>query len=159
MNTNFSNSTWDTLKENISTYLVTTTIHGCRYLYEGRNWIEKLSWMLIIGLSFSCSIYTISHSITEANKEPILTTLHTTKIKEVPFPAVTIGGDANVNPWGFAEKLFNFLAFYYPKVYQILTFTIWVESVTGAEGSVCLSASFFCSKVNLSKHSFIDYPI
>ena len=125
MNTNFSNSTWDTFKETISAYLVQTTIHGCRYLYEGRNWIEKLSWMLIIGLSIGGSIYTISHSISEANKEPILTTLHTTKIKEVPFPAVTIGGDANVNPWGFAEKLFNFLAFYYPKVQH----TMLVDSV------------------------------
>ena len=52
----------------------------------------------------------------EADKEPILTTLHTAKIDNVPFPAVTIGGDSNVNKWGFAEKIFNFLAFYYPKV-------------------------------------------
>ena len=52
----------------------------------------------------------------EANKEPILTTLHTAKIDNVPFPAVTIGGDSNVNKWGFAEKSFNFLTFYYPKV-------------------------------------------
>ena len=48
-----------------------------------------------------------------------MTTLHTAKINNVPFPAVTIGGDSNVNKWGFAEKTFNFLKFYFPKVESI----------------------------------------
>ena len=121
MNKDLSKSAWNTLKENIETYLVTTTIHGFRYLYEGRDWAEKICWAVVLALSFSVALYTIQHSFEEAAKEPILTTLHTAKIENVPFPAVTIGGDANVNEWGFSEKLFNFLTFYYPQVI-ILTF-------------------------------------
>ena len=112
MNTDIKKSTWNSIRENVSTYLVTTSIHGCRYLYEG-NWVEKVTWFIVIALSIAGSIYTIMHSIEEANKEPILTTLHTAKIENVPFPAVTINGDANVNPWGFTEKAFNALAFYW----------------------------------------------
>ena len=120
MNIGRSKSAWSTLKENIETYLVTTTIHGFRYLYEGRDWAEKICWAVILCLSLIGSVWTISHSFNEAAKEPILTTLHTTKIENVPFPAVTIGGDVNVNMWGFTEKLFNVLTFYYPKVNLLL---------------------------------------
>ena len=102
-----------TFQENISSYLVTTTIHGLRYLYEGQNWMEKITWFLVIAASIAGSIITIRHSIDEANKEPILTTLHTAKIENVPFPAVTINGDVNIDHWGFTEKVLNALAFYW----------------------------------------------
>ena len=48
MNTELKKSTWNSLRENVSTYLVTTSIHGCRYLYEG-NWVEKVTWFIVIG--------------------------------------------------------------------------------------------------------------
>ena len=133
MNKGLSKSAWNTLKENIETYLVTTTIHGFRYLYEGRDWAERICWAVVLGLSFSAAVYTISHSFDEAAKEPILTTLHTAKIENVPFPAVTIGGDANVNKWGFAEKFFNFLTFYYP---QVSVTTIYKKLIQRQEATV-----------------------
>ena len=111
-------SKWNDLKQNVITYLVTTTIHGCRYLYDGQSRTEKLAWLVIICSCFAGAVVTITNSLDEAAREPILTTLYTTKIENVPFPAVTIGGDANVNPWGFVEKALNFLAFYYPKVHK-----------------------------------------
>ena len=111
-----SSYNWNSLKQNVITYLVTTTIHGCRYLYDGQSRTEKLAWLVIICSCFAGAVVTITNSLDEAAREPILTTLYTTKIENVPFPAVTIGGDANVNPWGFAEKALNFLAFYGPKV-------------------------------------------
>ena len=69
MNKGLSKSAWNTLKENIETYLVTTTIHGFRYLYEGRDWAERICWAVVLGLSFSAAVYTISHSFDEAAKE------------------------------------------------------------------------------------------
>ena len=107
---------WITVKENIITYLLTTTIHGLRYLHDGRNLFEKLIWLIIIGASFSGAIWFILNGLNEANDEPILTSLETIEVKNVPFPAITIGGDDNVNKWGFVEKFLNFLTFYDPKV-------------------------------------------
>ena len=107
---------WITVKENVITYLLTTTIHGLRYLHDGQNWLEKLIWLIIIGASFSGAIWFIVHGLKEANEEPILTTLETTEVQNVPIPAITIGGGANVNKWGFVEKFFNLLMFYNPKV-------------------------------------------
>ena len=107
---------WITVKENIITYLLTTTIHGLRYLHDGRNLFEKLIWLIIIGASFSGAIWFIVHGLKEANEEPILTTLETTAVQNVPIPAITIGGSTNVNKWGFVEKFFNLLMFYNPKV-------------------------------------------
>ena len=105
-------SGWNTVKENVINYLLTTTIHGLRYLYDGRNWVEKIVWLIIILGCFTGCFNLISQSLDEAAKEPILTTIETTEVQNVPFPAITIGGDANVNEWGFVEKFFNFLAFY-----------------------------------------------
>ena len=105
-------SGWNTIKENVINYLLTTTIHGLRYLYDGKNWVEKIVWLIIILGCFTGCFNLISQSLDEAAKEPILTTVETTKVQNVPFPAITIGGDANVNEWGFVDKFFNFLAFY-----------------------------------------------
>ena len=105
-------SGWNTIKENVINYLLTTTIHGLRYLYDGRNWVEKFVWLIIILCCFAGCFNLIGQSLDEAAKEPILTTVETTKVQNVPFPAITIGGDTNVNEWGFVEKFFNFLAFY-----------------------------------------------
>ena len=105
-------SRWNVIKENVITYLATTTIHGLRYLYDGRNCVEKFVWLIIILGCFTGCFNLIGQSLDEAAKEPILTTVETTEVQNVPFPAITIGGDANINEWGFVEKFFNFLAFY-----------------------------------------------
>ena len=118
-----------TVKENIITYLLTTTIHGLRYLHDGRNLFEKLIWLIVIGASFSGAIWFIVHGLKEANEEPILTTLETTEVQNVPFPAITVGGDANVNKWGFVEKFFNFLTFYNTKVLTI--YLMYIHQVLG----------------------------
>ena len=41
------------LKETVIGFAVTTTIHGFRYLYEGRNLCERLSWFVVISLCFT----------------------------------------------------------------------------------------------------------
>ena len=100
------------MKATIYNYLQTTSIHGCFYLYDGQNWIEKSFWFLLLVMSLTISGLLIQQSLFEANQDPILTTLTTTNIREIPFPAITINADSEINPWGFMEKILNQLAFY-----------------------------------------------
>ena len=105
---------WQTLSQSVSEYLVESSIHGLRYLAEGRNVLEKVGWSLIILISLYFAGTMISTSIEDNEKEPILTTIETTSIQNVPFPAITIGADGRANPWGFAQKTLNMMSFYGP---------------------------------------------
>ena len=100
------------IAETISNYLQETSIHGCFYLQNGRNLAEKLIWSLIIILGLTFSSVMIHKTIQEANDSPILTNIDTIEVSEIPFPAITIGPDNEVNSWGFLEKSLNWLAFY-----------------------------------------------
>ena len=67
-------------------------------------------------ISLHCGINDIyKTSIEDNEKEPILTTIETTLIENMPFPAVTIATDGRTNPWGFIEKTFNMMTFYGPE--------------------------------------------
>ena len=74
----------------IADYLEVTTIHGLRYLKECRNLMEKAFWFIIICFSFGYSIHTIQSFFVANDREPILTTIGTSRVQEVPFPAITI---------------------------------------------------------------------
>ena len=74
-------------------YLEETTIHGLRYLSVGRNFAEKSVWLIGIAISFSFAGYLIQTTIDQAESEPVLTTIETGLVKDVPFPAVTIRAD------------------------------------------------------------------
>ena len=74
----------------IAEYLEVTTIHGLRYLMECKTIMEKLFWLLIICLSFGYSTYIIQSFFDENESKPILTTIETSLVQDVPFPAITI---------------------------------------------------------------------
>ena len=105
---------WQTVSQSVCEYLEESSIHGLRYLAEGRNVVEKVGWTLIILISLYFAGKMISTSIEDNEKKPILTTIETTSIQNVPFPAITIGADGRANPWGFAQKTFNMMSFYGP---------------------------------------------
>ena len=109
---------FDDLRSNfritIDEYLRNTTIHGLLYLSECKQLWEKLSWVLVISIASGFAFQMIYTSIDEFEREPIITTLETTSVVNVPFPAITIRGSAQANPWGFTEKIFNMLTFYDP---------------------------------------------
>ena len=91
-------------------YLESTTIHGFRYLSVSQNRIEKLAWTFIIGTCFTLASLLIWQSIQESYENPVMTTIETISVKKVPFPAITVdSGDPD--PLGYAEKIFNGLAF------------------------------------------------
>ena len=95
----------------VSEYLESTTIHGFSYLSLGRNICEKLVWTAIICTCFTLGALLIHQSIEEAQQNPVMTNVETISGNKIPFPAITVdSGDPD--PWGYAEKLFDGLAFY-----------------------------------------------
>ena len=96
----------------VNIYFVESSIHGLRYLVDGKNLVEKLCWCLIIVISLYLAGTMISTSIEENEREPILTTIETSSIINVPFPAITVAADGRANPWGFVQKTFNMMTFY-----------------------------------------------
>ena len=71
-------SHWDSFKHTLTNFLLASTIHGLRYWYEGRNWFEKLVWILAVLGCFGIASYMIKTNLDEGFEDPILTTLHTT---------------------------------------------------------------------------------
>ena len=82
---------WFTLSKTFEEYFVTCTIHGFRYFSECKKFIEKVVWLLIVGFSFGYALYMVHTSLCDSiYNNPILTTLETTDVTHVPFPAITI---------------------------------------------------------------------
>ena len=84
------NSFWIKVRQIITEYFEVTTIHGLRYLIECKSIIEKLFWLVIICFSFGYSAYIIQSFFADNDSKPILTTIETALVQEVPFPAITI---------------------------------------------------------------------
>ena len=76
---------WQAFIQSVNEYLVESSIHGLRYLAAGTNTVEKVGWSLIIVISLYNAGTMISESIEDSGKEPILTTIETTSIENVPF--------------------------------------------------------------------------
>ena len=81
------------LMKSLSDYLEQSSIHGLRYLSEGRNILEKLIWLILILVSLSLACHWIQITVDENESEPVLTTMETTTIGDIPFPAITIKAD------------------------------------------------------------------
>ena len=81
---------FDSVTTMINEYLGMTSIHGLRYLMDSRSIVEKLSWLIIICMSFGFCVYIIQSHFSDIDKKPILTTVEMVSVQEVPFPAVTI---------------------------------------------------------------------
>ena len=100
----------ETIKKGIADYFESTTIHGFSYLKASRTLLERLAWIMIIGTCFSLAIILIQQSIYEANRNPFITNFETMPIQSIPFPAITVDSGPP-DPWGYAEKILNGLAF------------------------------------------------
>ena len=64
-------------------YLHEITIHGLRYLIDGRNWFEVAARGTVIALCFILSFAGVYTSINESIKNPLLTSIQTTLIQNV----------------------------------------------------------------------------
>ena len=64
-------------------YLHEITIHGLRYIIDGRNWFEVAARGTVIALCFILSFAGVYTSINESIKNPLLTSIQTTLIQNV----------------------------------------------------------------------------
>ena len=68
----------------IKSYLSETTVHGFRYVAEGRTAGEKLIWVCFIAFSATCAGILVERSLSENRHNPILTILNVVPVAEIP---------------------------------------------------------------------------
>ncbi len=87
-------------KSHLVGYFRETTVHGFRYVVDGKTILQRLAWVLAIFVAFACATYMSHNSFKEAEENPIVTSVKVLTpshvIKNIPFPAVTVlAGGAN----------------------------------------------------------------
>ena len=102
------------LKRDIVGYFSETTVHGFRYIVQGRNIFERAAWILFIAFGFWYSGYTIFNAYHEWELHPVQTTIDEVglPVQELAFPAITVCDTASLtmprrNRWMFLEQLLN----------------------------------------------------
>ena len=101
-------------KKDIIGYFSETTVHGFRYVVEGRNICERVAWSLMIVMGFAFCARVIYDSSQHWYLDPVQTTLDEVSIPvhQLPFPAITVCDTDSLqmprrNQWMFVENLFN----------------------------------------------------
>ena len=105
---------WQDMKNDLIGYFSETTVHGFRYVVEGRNIFERLLWVVFIAFGFGYSLVIISESFNSWKNNPVETTIGevSVPVQELPFPAITVCDTESLqmprrNRWMFLEKLLN----------------------------------------------------
>ena len=103
-------------KKTLVDYFKETTVHGFRYIVEGRNVLERLIWGIVILFGFVFSFYAIWQAASHWETHPVETTIDQVgvPVQELPFPAITICDTKSLqmprrNQWMFIETLLNSL--------------------------------------------------
>ncbi len=71
-------------------YFRETTVHGFRYVVDGKTITERFIWVAVILLAFACAAYLTHTSFREADENPISTSTEVLTVDKIPFPAVTV---------------------------------------------------------------------
>ena len=97
-------------------YLSETSVHGFRYIVEGRNLVEKVTWFCIVLLGFVFSGLIIIQAFKNWAEYPVETTIDEVglSVSRLPFPAITVCDTESLkmppkNRWMFIETLLNSL--------------------------------------------------
>ena len=121
-----SNGKMVKVRHDISSYFSETTVHGFRYVVEGRNSFEKLFWVIVIVIGFILSGFIIFQSFSDWEDTPLQTTIDQVSlpIEKLNVPAITIcNPDAlkmpQRNRWMYVEKLFNWINLDQGKIYHL----------------------------------------
>ena len=116
------------VRQDIYSYFSETTVHGFRYVAEGRNSFEKLFWIIVITIGFIMSGLIIFQSFSDWEDTPLQTTIDQVSlpIEKLSVPAITVcNPDAlkmpRRNRWMFVEKLFNWIDLDQGKTYILVT--------------------------------------
>ena len=104
------------IRQEFFSYFSETTVHGFRYVAEGRNHVEKLFWVIVITAGFILSGKIIYTSLSDWDRTPLQTTIDQVSlpIEHLHFPAITVcNPDAlkmpRRNRWMYIEKLLNWI--------------------------------------------------
>ena len=108
--------TKETIAKHIRDYFNDTTVHGFAYVVHGRNWLEKLFWIVLILTGFIMSGELFYSSCLGWNDTPLQTTIEKVDIpvQNYPFPAVTVCDHGQLqmpqrNRWMFTEQVLNWI--------------------------------------------------
>ena len=95
-------------RKTFEAFLRESSIHGLSYVAQRRGGkFQSTIWTVAVLLAFALAIFLVRRSLSEARDFPIITTVESVSVREVPFPAVTINAGDAINPWGPTEKLFR----------------------------------------------------
>ena len=120
----------DGLVRNIKDYFNDTTVHGFRYVVQGRNKFEKLFWAILIITGFTMSGEIIYSSYSGWHETPLQTTIEKVDapVQDYPFPAVTICDPGQLqmprrNRWMYPEQVLNWIDVGYLEHLEIFSLT------------------------------------
>ena len=101
---------------NFKDYFNDSTVHGFKYVVQGRNRYEKVFWAILIVTGFAMSGEIIYKSLSGWDETPLQTTIEKVDapVQDYPFPAVTICDSGQLqmprrNRWMFPENLLNWI--------------------------------------------------
>ena len=107
------------IRRTIKDYFIETTIHGFRYIAEGRNIFEKLFWSILVVSGFVISGGIILTSLKDWDETPLQTTIDkvSVPVQEFLFPAITLYDRKSLqmprrNRWMYLEALLNMIDIY-----------------------------------------------
>ena len=104
------------LKNDIVSFFTESTIPGFKYVVQGRDWFERITWGVFLILSFWFTGWIILQQIQNWDSHPVETTIDEVglPVDQLPFPAITVCDPASLkmprkNRWMLVEKLLNSL--------------------------------------------------
>ena len=107
---------WKALKDEVTKFFSESTIPGFKYIVQGKDLFERVTWTVFIVAAFSIAIYAVHHAFEDWEKHPVETTIDEVglPVHELPFPAITVCDTTSLtmprkNRWKFVEKLLNSL--------------------------------------------------
>ena len=91
-----------------------TAIHGLTYVANSNKAFERVVWLVFVIVAFAISVLMIHKSFEDAAMNPVLTTIDTIDVTNVPFPAVTVlPGEYPVQRAldGFSKRMYDYAEF------------------------------------------------
>ena len=109
------------MKNELASFFSESTIPGFRYVVQGRDWFERITWVVFLTLAFLGTGYIVVEQVRYWDSHPVETTIDEVglPVDQLPFPAITVCDTDSLkmprkNRWMFVEKLLNSLEFINP---------------------------------------------
>ena len=59
-------------------------------MVTGYRWLERLVWLVLVSFHLGMTVYMGNLNLEDARANPVMTTIDTVDVTNVPFPAVTV---------------------------------------------------------------------